>query len=336
MQPKHNQSTADKPVSQLATLQPTPQKVPRVQQVQSPRVKQNYIPSNHQYHNPFLNQPQTLPTLYPHTNFQQQALARLIAQQLHQPHAYMNHIYNKNTGKKETIDTLLAGENKQTWLKAVSNKFGQLTKGDKYNVKFTDTMEFISKEDVPIGKKVTYGSFTCDHRPLKEEEFRARLVVGGDKLTYFADASSPAASIIETKILVYSILSDHQKGARFMSVDLKDFFLQSNMTEPEYMRLPYKWFPQDIIQQYNLEEKVSKDGYIYIKIKCGMYRLRQATILAYKQLVKNLKPYGYYPIPHTMGMWAHKTRPTKFCLCVDDFGVKYFSKDDIHHLLDAL
>ena len=28
-------------------------------------------------------------------------------------------------------------------------------------------------------------------------------------------------------------------------------------------------------------------------------------------------------------------RKTKFCLCVDDFGIQYFSKDDIDHLLRA-
>ena len=67
-----------------------------------------------------------------------------------------------------------------------------------------------------------------------------------------------------------------------------------------------------------------------------MYGLRQAAILAYKQLVKNLAPYGYFPIPHTIGMWAHKTRKTKFCLCVDDFSIKYFNKEDAYHLLDAL
>jgi hypothetical protein len=37
-----------------------------------------------------------------------------------------------------------------------------------------------------------------------------------------------------------------------------------------------------------------------------------------------------------MGMWTHKTKPTKFCLCVDDFGVKYFNKEDASHLINAL
>ena len=57
--------------------------------------------------------------------------------------------------------------------------------------------------------------------------------------------------------------------------------------------------------------------------------------MAYEQLIQNLAPFGYRPIPNT-NFWKHDTRPTIFCLCVDDFGVKYFSKDDAQHLLNAL
>ena len=35
-------------------------------------------------------------------------------------------------------------------------------------------------------------------------------------------------------------------------------------------------------------------------------------------------------------MWKHKERKTVFCLCVDDFGVKYHSKEDTDHLLQTL
>ena len=67
-----------------------------------------------------------------------------------------------------------------------------------------------------------------------------------------------------------------------------------------------------------------------------MYGLKQAAILAYNNLKKILEPYGYRPVPNTMGLWQHDSRPTKFCLCVDDFGVKYFSNQDLQHLLNAL
>ena len=65
------------------------------------------------------------------------------------------------------------------------------------------------------------------------------------------------------------------------------------------------------------------DRYIYIKIKGGMYGLKQASVLAYKYLSKFLTAADYTPIIGTSGLWCHKTKPTIFCLCVDDFGIKY-------------
>ena len=67
-----------------------------------------------------------------------------------------------------------------------------------------------------------------------------------------------------------------------------------------------------------------------------MYGLKQAAILAYQQLKKVMKPFGYEPVPGTAGMWKHVSRKTVFCTCVDDFAVKYFSKDDANHFLQAL
>ena len=67
-----------------------------------------------------------------------------------------------------------------------------------------------------------------------------------------------------------------------------------------------------------------------------MYGLKQAAILAYNFLVQNLSTHDYYPLPHTVGLWGHLTRSTKFCLCVDDLGIKYFKEDDANHLLDSL
>ena len=46
-------------------------------------------------------------------------------------------------------------------------------------VESTDTIEFINHCKVPTNRKVTYASFVCDHRPLKDEQWRIRLVVGG-------------------------------------------------------------------------------------------------------------------------------------------------------------
>ena len=75
---------------------------------------------------------------------------------------------------------------------------------------------------------------------------------------------------------------------------------------------------------------------MYVRIKKVIYGLKKAAILVYNHLFKQLKPHGYHPCPEITGLWRHKTRKIKWCLCVYDFGVKYFSKDYADHLLSAL
>ena len=82
-----------------------------------------------------------------------------------------------------------------------------------------------------------------------------------------------------------------------------------------------KYFPPVIIYQYQLNVKVTSDGYVYIHIKKGMYGLKQAAKLARDQLIKTLAPFGYHPTQHSPNIWQHTNRKTKFCLCVDDFGI---------------
>jgi hypothetical protein len=246
----------------------------------------------------------------------------------------LNHIYDDN-GKKQTLEKLLNGPKPTRWRQALSNELGRLTQGNDAGVIHQDAMDFIFHNEIPNNAQVTYANFVCDYRPLKDEPWRVRLVVGGDKLTYEFDSGSPAASLLETKLLINSVISDAKNGAKFMSLDLKDFFLASPMGEAEYMRIPLKYLPEDIMIRYNLSEKIHQN-YIYCKIKKGMYGLKQAAILAYNHLKQNLAPYGYEPIPHTDGLWRHKTRKITFCLCVDDFGIKYFNKQDVDHLISAL
>ena len=90
-----------------------------------------------------------------------------------------------------------------------------------------DTIEFVFKNKIPPGRDITYASFVCDKRPLKPEPYRVRIVVGGDCLSYGEDAASPATDLLETQILINSTISDSDKGARFLSADLKDYFLGS-------------------------------------------------------------------------------------------------------------
>ena len=305
----HRDDTFNDAIKQTASLlhralQPPPKVQPDT--IPKPKPIQNFTPTlprvveqqPHVIHN-------TTSMYQPWTNFKKLQLSHLIANKIFKPRLY--HIYNEETGKQETPDSLLNGKNKDIWNKAVSMELGRLAKGNKYGVAYTETIEFICKDQVPTNRQVTYANMVFDYRPLKMEPYRCRIVAGGDKLIYDDDALSPASSLLETKLLVNSIISDAKDNARFMSADLKDFFLASPMSRPEYMKMALKYIPQDIIERYNLLE-LAVDGYVYIRINKGMYGLKQAEILAYQQLENFLSPAGYFPIPNTTGMWKHKTR----------------------------
>ena len=116
----------------------------------------------------------------------------------------------------------MLGQDKIVWDRALTNELGRTAQGIDHIVG-NDTIEFITKQDVPLGRKVTYANFVCDFRPLKLEKYRVRMTVGGDRLDYPFDSTSPAASLVETKILINSVIPDATHGARFLTLDIKDF-----------------------------------------------------------------------------------------------------------------
>jgi hypothetical protein len=101
------------------------------------------------------------------------------------------------------------------------------------------------------------------------------------------------------------------------------------------MRMLLSRSPQEIINKYNLRA-MTVDGWVYIKIRKGMYGLKQAGLLDNQLLQKRLTHFGYYPARHTPGLWLHKTRPIAFSLIVDDFAVKYVGTENVEHLRDTL
>ena len=65
-------------------------------------------------------------------------------------------------------------------------------------------------------------------------------------------------------------------------------------------------------------------------------RFQTSCSSSIRRFKDHLAKHGYHPDKFATNIWANKTRQTKFCLCVDDFGVQYFSNDDIQHLIGSL
>jgi hypothetical protein len=126
------------------------------------------------------------------------------------------------------------------------------------------------------------------------------------------------------------------QGARFMTLDIKNFYLNTPMERYEYVRIKLDDVLEEIIQQYLLQDKVDSEGYIFIKVQKGMYGLPHMGILVQNLLEKCLNKHEYFQNKAVPGLWTHHSRPISFTLVVDDFGIKYVGKELALHLLNIL
>jgi hypothetical protein len=245
-----------------------------------------------------------------------------------------NSVIDPVTGASLEYKDLKAGPDSAEWIQSTANEIGRLTQGTLPDMKSgTETMFFIPHTAVPAGRKATYLRIVAKIRPEKKENKRIRFTVGGDRIDYPGKVSTPTADITTAKCLLNSVVST--PDAKFMTIDLANFYLNTPMERFEYMRIPLSAIPDCIMDQYNLKPLIH-NGSVMVEIRKGMYGLPQAGILANNRLVKHLATFGYSPAKHTPGIFHHATRPISFCLVVDDFGVKYVGRENAEHLVSAL
>ena len=246
---------------------------------------------------------------------------------------FANAILDEETGRSLEFRQLIKLDKyRAIWMHAFANELGRLAQGIR-DIVGTDTIDFIPFSDVPKLEKVTYGRIVCMYRPQKDEPNRCRLTVGGNLLVALYDVSTPTANLVTSKLLFNSVIST--PGARFLTFDLKNFYLKTPLPEPRYMRMNIEILPEEIIEKYNLNSIVH-NGWVYFRIKRGMYGLPEAGILANKLLKSRLIQAGYFECQFTPGLYKHVWRPIMFSLIVDDFGVKCQGMQHARHLKKTL
>ncbi len=127
------------------------------------------------------------------------------------------------------------------------NEIERLAQGMPGRNSSTNTIVFIKKHQVPQdrAKDVTYGLITTLIWPEKlDEPNRRRLVAGGDRVHYPGDAGTPTANLLTVKLLLNSIIST--PNAKIMTMDIKDFYLNTPMAQYEDMRLRLADMPEDV------------------------------------------------------------------------------------------
>ena len=141
------------------------------------------------------------------------------------------------------------------WGKAFGKEVGRLAQGMPGVVEGTDTMEFIHKHEVPADRyrDCTYSRIVANFRPEKDDPNRVRITVGGNKINYPGDVGTPTADLLTVKLLLNSVIST--KGAKFMTLDIKNFYLMTPLERKEYVKMKIADFPDDVIKHYQINRK---------------------------------------------------------------------------------
>jgi hypothetical protein len=166
--------------------------------------------------------------------------------QRHQSNAAIHPI----TGKEMEYTALMKDPRLQPlWKRGFGNECGHLFQGIQ-DIPGTDTCFFIKLTNIPKDRKITYSKIVCDYKPHKKEKERVQLTVGGDRLDYSGNVATSTADITTFKILINSTLST--EDAAMMMMDIKNYYIGTPLPRFEYMKMPLSRFPEEIVQNYNL------------------------------------------------------------------------------------
>ena len=125
---------------------------------------------------------------------------------------------------------------KKIWGTSTAKKIGRLAQGVGGQIKGANTISFIHRHEVPKDrmKDVTHGQFVCNERPKKIVVNRTRFTIGGDRINYPCAIATPTAEMLVAKIIFNSVKST--KDARFMTINSSNFYLNSPLPCPEFVK----------------------------------------------------------------------------------------------------
>ncbi len=156
----------------------------------------------------------------------------------------------------------------EVWQTAFGRDFGGMAQGDnKKGQKGTNSIFVMTHNEIkliPKTQPVTYACIVVDFRSQKEYPHRICIAAGRNLIHYWGELSTQTADLTTSKLVRNSILS--MEGAKYMCLDIKNFYLSAPLDRFEYMKMPLALFPLWIVKQYNLTKHVL-NGFIYLEMR---------------------------------------------------------------------
>jgi hypothetical protein len=169
-------------------------------------------------------------------------------------HAYGT---SQNRGDNQQLQTTNAGSRRiQDLATAFGKDFGSMAQGDlKTGKKGTNLIFVMTHEEIkniPRNQTVTYTHVVVDFCPQKADPHNIRITADSNLINYNGELSTRTADLTTSKLMWNSVLST--EGARYMCLDIKNFYLTAPLDHYEYMKIPLNIFPEWIITQYDLNK----------------------------------------------------------------------------------
>ena len=96
-------------------------------------------------------------------------------------------------------------------------------------------------------------------------------MMGGDCINHLDDVDMPTANLLLIKIFFNCIISTPE--AKFANTDMSNFYLMTPLKRSEHAKIKIPDITYEIINEYKLQQKATSNGWIYICVVHGMYRL---------------------------------------------------------------
>jgi hypothetical protein len=221
---------------------------------------------------------------------------------------------------------LMRGPDAEAWAHATYDDFDRL-------IERTRTLTFIPYAEKPVDRPASNFVQACtDKIKMGIRKKRVRGTHGG-RTDYTGGLAAYVASAPTVKIHLNSVIST--PGAKFATADITDFYLNTPLPQPEYLKIRRNQIPQQTWDKYDLDTIAYDNGNaVMARLDKTIPGLPQSGIISQNALVKHIGESGYHLSDSCI--ITHDTRPISATLIVDDFGIKYINDQDLHHFLDTL
>ena len=120
---------------------------------------------------------------------------------------------------------------------------------------------------------------------------QSQITAGENQLELQGDTSAEIVGLETAKMVFNIVVSTLEE--KFMTIDTSNMYLSTSLQEYQYMKVNINMIPQEVIDHYNLQNKVTEDGWVYCEIRKAIYGLKESGKLANTKLQAVLATEGY-------------------------------------------